>query len=134
MGKKISNIKVDRSYKSVLSTLERYSRTCINDKVIVSTLKQGMYISRTETEYRVKISKKSDSSSFLSVQGLYNGAPPSGAPADGIYLLVSEIKSGGASKTLISTYYIWGKEFENITYYLNEWASGNTKDCPNLAT
>lgn len=132
MGKKITSSEVNRPYKNVMGTMENYSNTCINKKIIVSTFKQGMYYSKTYNEYRVQISKKADGSSFFSVQFIHNGILQKGVPADGYYFLVSEIKPISDSKTSIITYYSWGSAYENITYYLNEWAAGKSKDCPKL--
>lgn len=132
MGKKITSIEVSRPYKNVMGAIENYSNTCVNKKIIVTTLKQGMYYSKTHNEYRAKITKKNDGPSFFSVQVIHNDLAQKGAPADGYYLLVSEIKPINGSKTSITTYYSWGSAYENITYYLNEWAAGKSKDCPKL--
>lgn len=132
MGQKINSSEVNRSYRTVMDAIEEYSSTCINNKIIVTTIKQGMYYSKTKTEYRTKISKSPNGTSFFSVQ-LLPDHMQKGVHPDGFYSLVSEIKPIGDSKTSITTYYIWGSEYENMIYYLKEWAAGKSKDCPLLA-
>ncbi len=65
----------------------------------------------------------------LSLQEEYNDRPMTGAPQDGLFTLVAEIRPAGKNKTELDIYHARrGK----IADPLKQWADGDKCPCPSL--
>ena len=125
---KAEHVTINRPAKAVVADINAFSQKCLNVRVVDPpnfSLKEA----GGSTTFRPKIEKIGNDLTALSLQEEYNDRPMSGAPQDGLYTLVAEIRSAGKNKTELDIYHARrGK----IADPLKQWADGDRCLCPSL--
>lgn len=125
---KAEHATINRPAKAVAADIKEFSQKCLNIRV-VNPPNFSLHEAGGSTTFRPKIEKVGDDRTALSLQEEYNDRPMSGAPQDGLYTLVAEIRAAGKNKTEIDIYHARrGK----IADPLKQWAEGDRCPCPSL--
>lgn len=125
---KVEHVTINRSAKAVVADVKAFSQKCLNVRVVDPpnfSLREG----GGSTTFRPKIEKADNDITALSLQEEYNDRPMSGAPPDGLFTLVAQIRPAGKNKTEVDIYHARrGK----IVDPLKQWADGDKCSCPPL--
>lgn len=125
---KAEHVTINRPAKAVAADIKAFSQNCLNIRV-VNPPNYALKEAGGSTTFRTKIVKVGNNQTALSLQEEYNDRPMSGAPQDGLYTLVAEIRAAGKTKTELGIYHARrGK----IADPLKQWAAGDKCACPSL--
>ena len=125
---KAEHYTIDRPAKAVVADVKEFSRKCLNVRV-VDPPSYALHEAGGATTFRPKLEKGGNDTTALSLQEEYNDKPMSGAPKDGLFTLVAEIRPAGRNRTALDIYHARrGK----IADPLKQWADGDRCACPSL--
>lgn len=122
------HVTVNRPAKAVVRDVQEFSRKCLSVRV-VDPPNYFLQESGGSTTFRPKVEPVGNGMTALSLQEEYNDKPMPGAPQDGLYTLVAEIRPMGKHRTELDIYHARrGK----IADPLKQWADGDRCACPSL--
>jgi hypothetical protein len=125
---KAEHVTVNRPAKAVIADIKAFSQKCLNIRV-VDPPNFSLQEAGGPTTFRSKIEKVGQGLTAISVQEEYNDRPMPGAPQEGLFTLVAEIRPAGKNKTEVDIYHARrGK----IADPLKQWADGDRCACPSL--
>jgi len=125
---KAEHVTINRPAKAVVADVKEFSRKCLNVR-IVDAPNFSLQEAGGPTTFRPKIEKIGNDLTALSLQEEYNDRPMPGAPHEGLYTLVAEIRPAGKNQTELDIYHARrGK----IADPLKQWADGDRCPCPSL--
>ncbi len=125
---KAEHFTISRPAKAVVADVKEFSRKCLNVRV-VDPPNFALQEAGGSTTFRPKMEKVGNDTTALSLQEEYNDRPMSGAPKDGLFTLVAEIRPAGKNRTELDIYHARrGK----IADPLKQWADGDRCSCPSL--
>ncbi|MHB8123186.1 MAG: hypothetical protein ACYDG4_13635 [Desulfuromonadaceae bacterium] len=125
---KAEHFTINRPSKAVFTDIKEFSRKCLNVRV-VNPPNYSLREAGGSTTFRTKVEKIGANVTTLSLQEEYNDKPMPGAPQEGLFTLVAEIRPAGKGKTELDIYHARrGK----IADPLKQWAEGDKCPCPSL--
>lgn len=125
---KAEHFTINRPPKAVVNDIKKFSRKCLNIRV-VDPPNFSLREAGGSTTFRARIEKFGNEVTTLSLQEEYNDKQMTGAPQEGLFTLVAEIRPAGKGKTELDIYHARrGK----IADPLKQWADGDKCPCPSL--
>lgn len=125
---KAEHYTINRPAKAVVADVKEFSQKCLNVRV-VDPPNYALRETGGSTTFRPKLEKVGNETTALSLQEEYNDHPMSGAPKEGLFTMVAEIRPAGKNKTELDIYHARrGK----IADPLKQWADGARCACPSL--
>ncbi len=127
IGRKAEHMTVNRPFKAVLNDIKGYADKCLDVRVSRSGSYNVKEVGGTTT-YHPKIVTTGNQSASLSVQEEYgNKRANSGAPAGGLYVVVTELRADGDNKTQVDIYHLLKGE---LVKPMKEWLLSDKQPCP----
>ncbi len=130
--KKSGSVEINRSRDLVADDLGALAQQCINGKVVRSRLQEGMLTSRSEVLFKAGVENTPEGRQVLFVKVRETSGSVPGAPQDGMYMLVADLKAK-AESTYINFYYAPGAPYQNIVGAVKDWAKNSSAQCPDLS-
>lgn len=125
---KAEHYTINRPAKAVVADVKEFSRKCLNVRG-VDPANFSLQEAGSSTTFRPKIEKIGNDVTALTLQEEYNDKPMPGAPRNGLFTLVAEIRPAGKNKTEVDIYHARrGK----VADPLKQWADGDKCPCPSL--
>lgn len=125
---KAEHFTINRPYKAVATDVKKFSEKCLNIRVL-DPPNFSLQEAGGSTTFRAKIEKVGTDVTTLSVQEEYNDKPMPGAPQEGLFTLVAEIRPAGKGKTEFDIYHARRGKMADP---LKQWADGDKCACPSL--
>ena len=125
-GRKAEHMTINRPFNTVLSDLRSFSDKCLNVRVSRGANSRTHEVGGSTT-YHPKFTSNGKKTS-LSVQEEYGSKRAnSGAPPGGLFVVVTELRPIGDSKTQIDIYHLLKSELVDP---MKEWITGEKHQCP----
>lgn len=119
----------DQPFKSAVEDLRRYSDKCLNVRVSRGPNYQSREAA-TSTTYTPKLETVGTGKAMVSVQEKYQGERAnSGAPPDGLFVLVAEARAAKGTQTQLTIYHV---SRGLLADPLKRWAEGDKSSCPSF--
>ncbi|MBJ6800552.1 hypothetical protein [Geomonas propionica] len=125
---KAEHFTINRPAKAVTADVKAFAQKCLNVRV-VDPPNYALKETGGSTTFRPKVETAGKEMTTLSLQEEYNDHQMSGAPVEGLYTLVAEMRPAGKGRTELDIYHARrGK----IADPLKQWAEGDKCACPSL--
>ena len=130
-GAKMETHVVDRPFEEVYKAIEARTSPCLD--VTVKRSANVGYWERSSSDYTPTLRRLGRDRAEFTLQVAHNprgvGATP---PPGGLYMMVADLKSAGASRTEVVLYSPTIGAFKRIPASFMQWAEGSGTDCPKL--